>query len=192
MQKAVFLDRDGTIIEDTGYVHERDKVRFLPGASQAIKSLNENGFRVIIITNQAGVARGYFTEEAVKEINSFVQESLANEGAFIDMIYYCPHHVEGIIDEYKKECYCRKPNPGMIEQAVRDFDIDLKNSFVVGDHLSDVEAGRRAGCKTILIAGGHSQNKGEESLQISNYVAPDLSEAVKWLIELERQEERRE
>jgi len=182
MERAVFLDRDGTIIEDVGYLHERSKVKFLPRVSKAIKLLNENGFKVIVITNQAGVARGYFTEETVREINRYVQESLAKQGAFIDMIYYCPHHIEGIIEEYSKECYCRKPNPGMIEQAVLEFGIDLKNSFIIGDKISDIEAGQRAGCKTILLAGEDLLNNEREITLISNHAAPDLYEAVKWLV----------
>ncbi len=182
MERAVFLDRDGTIIEDVGYPHERSKIKFLPGVSKAIKLLNENGFKVIVITNQAGVARGYFTEETVREINRYVQESLAKQGAFIDMIYYCPHHIEGIIEEYSKECYCRKPNPGMIEQAVLEFGIDLKNSFVIGDKISDIEAGQRAGCKTILLAGENHLNNERKITLISEHAAPDLYEAVKWLV----------
>ena len=182
MERAVFLDRDGTIIEDVGYPHERSKIKFLPRVSKAIKLLNENGFKVIVITNQAGVARGYFTEETVREINRYVQESLAKQGAFIDMIYYCPHHIEGIIEEYSKECYCRKPNPGMIEQAVLEFGIDLKNSFIIGDKISDIEAGQRAECKTILLAGENHLNNERKITLISDHAAPDLYEAVKWLV----------
>ncbi len=182
MERAVFLDRDGTIIEDAGYLGERDKIKFLPRVSKAIKLLNENGFKVIVITNQAGVARGYFTEETVKEINKYIQESLAKQGALIDKTYYCPHHIEGTVEEYMKECHCRKPNPGMIEKAVCEFDIDLKNSFVIGDKTSDIEAGRRAGCKTILLTGEDPPNNGKEIALISDHVAPDLYEAAKWLL----------
>ena len=190
MERAVFLDRDGTIVEDVGYLHELDKVKFLPGASKAIKLINESGFKVIIITNQAGVARGYFTEEAVKEINKYIQETLAREEAFIDMIYFCPHHVEGIIEEYRKDCYCRKPNPGMIEKATREFSLDLKNSFVIGDKISDIEAGHRAGCRTILLTGeDHSHNE-KEGTTISDHIVPDLYQAVKWLTELSYQKAR--
>jgi len=178
--RAVFLDRDGVIIEDAGYVGEIERVRFLSGVGSAIKMLNENNFKVIIITNQAGVARGYFDEAAVCRVNSYVQEKLAEEEASINAVYYCPHHVEGVIEEYRKECSCRKPNTGMIEMAVHDFGIDLERSFVIGDKDSDIEAGRRAGCHTILLT---------ETDQITparaDYVAPDLSEAVKWLLGLE-------
>ncbi len=182
MERAVFLDRDGVIIQDVGYLDECDKIKFLPRVRKAIKLLNRSGFKVIVITNQAGVARGYFTEETVKEINEYIHESLAEQGASIDMIYYCPHHIEGTIEEYKKECYCRKPEPGMIEEAVRAFGIDLENSFVIGDKISDIEAGRRTGCKTILLAGEKILKSGDEMTVISDHIAPDLYEAVKWLV----------
>lgn len=183
MAKAVFLDRDGTIVEDTGYLHEISKVRFLPRASLAIKLLRENGFKVIIITNQAGVARGYFTEERVQEINSYIQARLAEQGAPIDMIYYCPHHIEGVVEEYRQECYSRKPNPGMIEQAVRELGIDLAGSFVIGDKPSDIEAGHRAGCLSILLADGVPADRDQEIKVISDHTAPDLYEAVQWLLQ---------
>ncbi len=189
MAKAVFLDRDGTIVEDTGYLHEISKVRFLPRVSLAIKLLKGSGFKVIIITNQAGVARGYFTEETVREINEYVKESLAKESAFIDMVYYCPHHIDGIIEEYKKECYCRKPNPGMIEWAVMDFSIDLRSSFVIGNSISDIEAGRRAGCQTILLVDEASLSNKREIAPVPDRVVPDLYEAAKWLAKFSQQKE---
>jgi len=184
MERAVFLDRDGVIIEDVGYLNECSRIKFLPRVSEAIKLLNKNGFKVIVVSNQAGVARGYFTEETVEEINRNTQESLAKQGAFIDKIYYCPHHVEGTVEEYRKDCYCRKPNPGMIEEAATEFGIDLKNSFVIGDKITDIEAGHRAGCKTILLASESHPNKGGEITLMSNHVATDLYEAVKWLAEV--------
>jgi len=189
MEKAAFLDRDGTIIEDTGYLGEISKVRFLPGANTGIKLLNDNGFKVIIITNQAGVARGYFTEETVKEINGYVQESLAREGASIDMFYYCPHHTEGVIEEYRKDCYYRKPNPGMVKKAAQDFSINLKKSFVIGDKHSDIETGRRAGCRNILLSKNNLPNEGGKTDVIPDHIAPDLHEAVKWIVNQGYQEE---
>ena len=191
MERAVFLDRDGTIIEDTGYLDECSKIRFLPRVSEAIKLLNENGFKVIIITNQSGVARGYFTEEALQEINRYIQESLAERRAIIDGIYYCPHHMEGIIEEYRKECYCRKPDPGMIEEAAREFGIDLSQSFVIGDKISDIEAGHRAGCKAILLGGEDSLKNEKEIALLSEHIASDLCEAVEWLMKLIHQERKR-
>jgi D-glycero-D-manno-heptose 1,7-bisphosphate phosphatase len=183
MERAVFLDRDGTIIEDVGYLDDCSRIKFLPRVSEAIKLLNKSGFKVIIVTNQAGVARGYFTEDTVKEINRYTQESLAKQGAFIDKIYYCPHHAEGTIEEYKKDCNWRKPNPGMIEEAAREFEIDLENSFAIGDKSIDIEAGRRAGCKAILLASkGHPNKEGE--IPLPDHIATDLYEAVQWLMHL--------
>jgi len=183
MAKAVFLDRDGTVIEDIGYIDSCDKVRFLPGVGEAIGLLNKNGFKVIVMTNQAGVARGYFTEETVKEINEYVKASLAEQSAIIDEIYYCPHHVEGVIEEYRKECYYRKPNPGMIEKAVAEYGIDLEESFLIGDNLSDIEAGYRAGCKTILLDSKDRPHKGKGATETPIHISPDLHQAVRWLLE---------
>ena len=190
MARAVFLDRDGTIIEDVGYLDECSKIRFLPRVSEAIKLLNENGFKVIVATNQSGVARGYFTEETVREINRYIQESLAKQGALIDKTYYCPHHIEGTVEEYMKECHCRKPNPGMIKEAAGEYDIDLKGSFVIGDESTDIEAGHGAGCKTILLADKRSPNGGREATLIPDYIAPDLYEAVKWVVKFSHQKGR--
>jgi len=186
MERTVFLDRDGTIIEDVGYLGECSKIRFLPRVSEAIKLLNENGFKVIVTTNQSGVARGYFTEETVREINTYIQESLAKQGAIIDKTYYCPHHIDGIIKEYSKECYCRKPNPGMIKEAAAEFDIDLEGSFVIGDKITDVEAGYRAGCHTVLLTNKGCPDEGEIAL-IPHHIATDLYEAVSWLAKFSHQ-----
>lgn len=179
MEKAVFLDRDGIIIEDTGYVGEIERVKFLPEVSEAIKLLNTNKFIVIVVTNQAGVARGYFSEEDVRKVNNYIRESLVGEGAVISKFYYCPHHIDGIIEEYRKDCYCRKPNPGMIEKAVHDYDIDLEKSFLIGDKNSDIETGYSAGCRTIILAGDEST---ENNGRTPDYTANNLYEAVKWLL----------
>jgi D-glycero-D-manno-heptose 1,7-bisphosphate phosphatase len=175
MVKAVFLDRDGTIIVDTGYVVGKDRVNFLPGSAAAIKRLNDSGFKVIVVSNQAGVARGYFDEAAVEETNEYIRDVLARQGARIDAFFYCPHHVEGIIEAYRRDCYYRKPNPGMIERAGRDFGIDLTESFVIGDQISDIEAGRKAYCRTILLS--------DEKFDLRPYpTARDLPEAVAWIL----------
>jgi len=182
MQRVVFLDRDGTIIEDVGYIGEISRIKFLPMVSEAIKLLNESGFKVIITTNQAGVARGYFTEDAVREVNRYIEETLAAQGALIDRTYYCPHHIEGVVKEYRKECHWRKPNPGMIEEAAREFGIDLRDSFIIGDKMSDIETGCRAGCKTVLLTNEGSPEGGGETALTPDYIAADLYEAVKWLV----------
>jgi D-glycero-D-manno-heptose 1,7-bisphosphate phosphatase len=180
MNRAVFLDRDGTIIEDVGHIDDYDKIKFLPRVSEAIKLLNKGGFKVIIITNQAGVAKGYFTENTVKKINRIIVETLAKCGAVIDKIYYCPHHKDGIVKKYTKDCNCRKPNIGMIEQATQEFDIDLKKSFVIGDKACDIEAGHKAGCKTILLINDNPKKKEPISI-VPNHIAMDLYWAVKMI-----------
>jgi D-glycero-D-manno-heptose 1,7-bisphosphate phosphatase len=182
MGKAVFLDRDGTIVEDTGHLHERNKVRFLPGVDKAVRRLKENGFKVIIVTNQAGVAKGYYTEDTVREINAYVLGLLAQKGAIIDAIYYCPHHTEGVVEQYRKACYCRKPNPGMLERAATDFGIDFSQSFVIGDHLTDIEAGRRVGCQTILLASAEPVRDQNEITTRPDCIASNLYQAVKWIL----------
>ncbi len=159
MKKAIFLDRDGTIIVDKGFVHKKEDLELLPGAVEAIKLAREAGFMVVVVTNQSGVARGYFTEEEVKNFNAHLNRVLGQRGARIDAFYYCPHHPEAPIPTYRKACLCRKPQPGLILQAARELDIDLSQSWTIGDSPRDVEAGRRAGCKTILL------EKGKDLLQ---------------------------
>ena len=184
MERAVFLDRDGTIIEDVGHLGECSKVRFLPGASEAIKLLNENGFKVIIVTNQAGIARGYFTEETLEEINGYIQGFLLKQGAIIDRIYYCPHHIEGSVNEYRKECHWRKPSPGMLVEAASEFEIALGESFIIGDQMTDIEAGYRAGCKTILLADGTLPDNRKGVTAVPDHIVSSLYEAVGWLISI--------
>ena len=142
--KAVFIDRDGTIAKDVSYCSAPEDFELLSGAARGIKLLNENGFKVIIVTNQSGVARGYFTEETLAKIHEKMKRELAKEGARVDAIYYCPHHPDD-------GCDCRKPKPKMVLQAASDLNIDLSQSYAVGDLDMDIEMGRAAGCKTILI-----------------------------------------
>jgi histidinol-phosphate phosphatase family protein len=144
MNRAVFLDRDGTIARDVHYCRRPEDFVLFTGAAQVIKLLNDRGFKVIIITNQSGIAHGYFSEETLGEIHKKMKEELGREGVRVDGIYYCPHHPDD-------NCGCRKPKPALILQATRDFNIDLKHSFVVGDLQKDIELGRAAGCRTILV-----------------------------------------
>jgi len=179
MQAAVFLDRDGTLIEDTGYVGRIDAVRFLPGVGRAVKALNERGFRVVVVTNQAGVARGYFTEQDVIDVNDHIQKHMEEESAKIDRFYYCPHHVDGVVAEYKRDCRDRKPEPGMLERASRDMEIDLRESWVIGDKETDAEAGRRAGCRTVLLTGDTLTGRAGNG---TDYYASSLPEAVELVL----------
>jgi D-glycero-D-manno-heptose 1,7-bisphosphate phosphatase len=178
MNKAVFLDRDGTIIEDVGHIDSYDKIRFMPRVSEAISLLNKNGFKVVVVSNQAGVAKGLYTEDTVKEINFMIQHVLAKCGAKIDEFYYCPHHKDGIVEKYKKDCYCRKPRTGMLRQAAKDLKIKLNKSFMIGDKACDIEAGHKAGCKTIMLATKNPKNKEEISIS-PNHISVDLYGAAK-------------
>jgi len=150
-RKAIFLDRDGTIIADKGFVHKKEDLELLPGAVEAIKLANHHGFLVIVVTNQSGIARGYFTEDQLKAFNAHLAWTLKTQGARIDAFYYCPHHPEAPIKAYRKDCPCRKPRPGLLLKAAEELNIDLAKSYMVGDSPRDVEAGKRAGCHTILL-----------------------------------------
>ena len=154
-QKAVFLDRDGTINKYVGFLRNIDDFELLPGVSNAIKTINNSGYLAIIVTNQPVIARGEVTYEELNAIHNKMQTLLGREGAYVDAIYYCPHHphkgYEGEIPELKIDCECRKPKPGMLLEAANDFNIDLAQSWMVGDGENDIKAGKAAGCKTVLI-----------------------------------------
>lgn len=154
-QKAVFLDRDGTINRDVGFLTDKDKMELIPGAAEAIKKINSSGYLAIIVTNQPVIARGELTFGQLEEINNKLETLLGKEGAYIDALYFCPHHPDkgfkGERPEYKCDCECRKPKPGMILEATADFNIDISSSFMVGDSDRDVQAGNNAGCKSVLI-----------------------------------------
>ena len=154
-QKAIFLDRDGTINRYVGFLSEIDKFELLPGVSEAIKKINESGYLAIVVTNQPVIARGEVTYEQLDMIHNKMETLLGHNGVYVDAIYYCPHHphsgYEGEIKELKIECECRKPKPGMLLEAARNFNIDLSESWMVGDSDNDMEAGKNAGCKTAYI-----------------------------------------
>jgi len=150
--KAVFLDRDNTIIKDPGYINDPEQVSLVDGAAQALGELKKLGYKLIVVSNQSGVARGIVTEQALKEIHNRLKQLLAEKGAPLDAVFYCPYHPEGAVKKYRRESEMRKPNPGMILKAAKDTDIDLSISWVIGDRARDIEAGFKAGCKTILLS----------------------------------------
>ncbi len=186
MNKAVFLDRDGTVNEEVGYLTELGKLRLIPGAGAAIKRLHEAGFLVILVTNQAGVARGYFPETLVHEAHRRLDEMLGAEGARIDAVYYCPHHPTAGNSAYTMACDCRKPGTALIDRAARDFQIDVKQSFVVGDKWSDVELGQRAGIRTVLVQSGFAPddpgNVRPGHVKEADQIAHTIVEAAEWII----------
>jgi D-glycero-D-manno-heptose 1,7-bisphosphate phosphatase len=180
MKRAVFIDRDGTINVEKDYLYLTSKFEFLPGAVTAIRMLNEAGFLVVVVTNQSGVARGYYTEEDVLQLHRHVDTLLEQNGARVDAWYYCPHHPSGR-GSYALPCRCRKPGPGMLQEAARRFDIDLKSSLMIGDKLVDVEAGRSVGCRSVLVRTGYGRNE-EGGLSDGSEVYDDLLAAVTQII----------
>ncbi len=175
MKKAVFLDRDGTICEDSNYLSRVEDLRIFPFAAEAIRHLNENDFLTVLITNQSGIARGFFDEKTLSEIHEKLVADLAEHGAKFDAIYFCPHNSAD-------NCLCRKPKIGMIEQAINDFLIDLKTSWMIGDKRIDVETGFRAGTKTALVLTGYGQKEFDKLERKPDIVAENLFETVKKII----------
>lgn len=157
MRKTVFLDRDGTINVEVNYLYRPEDLVLLPGVPEAVRLLNEAGFRVAVVTNQAGVARGYYGEEDVMRLHDYLNRLLERQGAHIDAFYYCPHHPEHGIGKYKTDCRCRKPGTGMFEAADRDCPVDRARSFMVGDKLIDTLAGHNFGLRSILVGTGYGE-----------------------------------
>jgi len=155
MNKAIFLDKDGTLIPDIPYNVDMGKISLSDNCADGLKLCLDAGYRLIVVSNQSGIAYGYFTEEQFAAVTGCVQALLAARDVVIDAFYYCPHHSQGIIVEYSTDCYCRKPMPGMLLHAAEINDIDLSASWMIGDILNDVEAGNRAGCRTILLDNGN-------------------------------------
>ena len=165
MRQACFFDRDGVIIEEADYIHDPALVRLCPFAAEAVRAMHDAGRLVIVVSNQSGIARGYFTEADLKAVDARMNELLAAEGAHVDATYYCDHHKKGIIPEYAIDCDCRKPKPGLFLRAAKDLDIDLANSFMIGDKESDLEAGINAGCKGVaLVRTGHGVHQNIEKI----------------------------
>ena len=176
--KAIFLDRDDTLIEDTGYINSPEQVKLLDGAAEALIELKALGYKLIVVTNQSAVARGIVTEKVLGAIHNRLEQLLAEKNAFLDRIYYCPYHPDGVVAKYRKESDCRKPNPGMLLKAAEEMDIDLGQSWCVGNSISDIEAGLRAGCKTILIDLPSHQQQLEPGRPRPDYKAVNIKEAV--------------
>ena len=175
--KAVFVDRDDTVIHDPGYLSDPSGVKLMPGAAEALRRLADAGYMVVLVTNQSGIARGLLTEETLIAIHTELVRQLAAKGARLDGIYYCPFHPEGTVERYARQSDLRKPQPGMLLSAGRDMDIDLAASWMVGDNVRDVEAGKRAGCRTILLAaGGDKADRGDG--QQADFQAGDLATAA--------------
>jgi D-glycero-D-manno-heptose 1,7-bisphosphate phosphatase len=176
---AVFLDRDGTLAEEVGYLNHLTRFRMFPFAASAVRRLNEAGLPVIVITNQSGVGRGHFPESLVHEVHEFMKQQLAATGAQVDAVYYCPH-------TSSDNCSCRKPKTEMLDRAAREHFIDLRRSFVVGDKYDDIELAHNAGAQSILVRTGYGE--GELAWHAAKwpsqpvFVARDLEEATDWIL----------
>lgn len=175
MNKAIFLDRDGTIIEDKNYLSNIDDINFLEDTFEGLKKLQKE-YLLIIVTNQSGVAKGYFTEKKVIEINKEIERQLFTNGVKILETLYCPHHKNGIIKEYSINCECRKPKTGLIEKVAKKYNIDISNSYVIGDKDSDIQLGKNCKCKSILIRNSNYKNTikpdfvSNNILEAANYI----------------------
>ena len=160
------------------YAHRLDQLKLIPGSASAIRLLNEYDFKVIVVSNQSGIGRGYYTEEDVISFNLAMKIMLEKEGAQIDDIYYCPHHPDAKIMRYRVDCNCRKPGIGMLKRAEKKWTINLRQSFMIGDKQSDIEAGKHAGCKTILVETGHGVEELKNNKIECDFIAKDLFNAV--------------
>ncbi len=178
--RAVFLDRDGTINEEVGYLSRLEELKIYDNAAEAIRLLRQKGFLAIVITNQSGVARGFFSEDFILTVHNKMNEYMKERGAWLDALYYCPHHPRYGNEHYRKECSCRKPHPGLLIRAAEDFDIDLKRSYVVGDMPRDMDTARRVGAKGVMVKTGYGRNVVATSKP--DYIAEDLLDAANWII----------
>ncbi|CAN5508250.1 HAD-IIIA family hydrolase [soil metagenome] len=177
-RRAVFLDKDGTLVVDVPYNVDPERMVLAPGAATGARALHEAGYALIGVSNQSGVARGLFLESALGEVEARLCALLAAAGAPLLDFLYCPHHPEGVVPRYSMACACRKPGPGMIERASTEHGIDLARSWLVGDILDDVEAGRRAGCRTVLIDNGSETEWRKGPQREPDFIVADMSEAA--------------
>jgi D,D-heptose 1,7-bisphosphate phosphatase len=183
--RVVFLDRDGTLCEEVGYLSSVEQMRLIPRSGEAVRLLNQKGYKVVVVTNQAGVARGFFPEAVLEGLHAEMVRQLREEGAYLDGIYYCPHHPSDGFPPYRQECNCRKPATGLLERAAADLNLDLLSGYMIGDHFSDVECGQRVGAETVLLLTGHGQEalaKRESWPRPPSFIATDLYEAVLWVL----------
>lgn len=183
-RKAAFIDRDGVINEERNYVHRIEDFVLLPGVAKALTLLRDAGYRLIVVTNQAGIARGYYDIHAMNRLHEHLRSRLAAEGVDLDAIYFCPHHPEGNVEGLNIECECRKPSPGMLLQAAQEFNLDLAVSVIIGDKTSDIAAGKRAGVGfSILVESGHKIDP--KARFEADLVKPDLLHAAIFLVSRE-------
>jgi D-glycero-D-manno-heptose 1,7-bisphosphate phosphatase len=184
VKPAVFLDRDGTMIEDVGYLDALDRIMFFPWTVDAIRALNRAGLPVVVVTNQSGIARGFLTEAFVDEVHRHISARLAAGGARVDAYYYCPHHPDGPVEAYARRCECRKPARGLVDRAARDLDLDPTCSVVVGDKWLDVGLGRAIGARSVLVRTGAGAAEEMRPLDgvTADAVVDNLAAAASWIL----------
>jgi len=186
LRPAVFIDRDGTLTEEVGYVNHPRRLRLLPRSAEAIRRLNQAGVAAVVVTNQAGVARGYFSEEVLHAVNRELVEQLKREGAHLDGLYVCPHHPTEGEPPFRARCDCRKPKPGLLQRAAADLGLDLGASTMVGDKASDLVPGATVGARSVLVLTGYGLGEWEfrrSTFPVApDHVAGDLLDAVEWVL----------
>lgn len=186
---AVFVDRDGTLIRDVGYLHRSEQIEILPSVPEALRTFHHYELKVVVVSNQSAVARGYLSEDDLEQIHEELKRQLAGRGAFLDGIYYCPHHPTEGIDSYRVSCACRKPNIGLVKQAEAALNLDLTRSYMVGDQWSDMELAARIGAKGMLISDRRQETADRRRAtavlgpRSSVFVVSDLWEAAQWIIQ---------
>lgn len=185
-RRAIFIDRDGTLNEEVGYVCSLDELRLYDFAAESVRLINEAGWLAIVVTSQAGVARGMFSEGFLAEVHNNMTAQLEREGARVDAIYYCPHHPTEGESPYREVCDCRKPKPGMLRQAAADFNLDLTECVVIGDRFRDFAMAQAVGGSGVLVLTGYGKDEFEQDIAIwpqqPDFVAENLLEAVRWII----------
>ncbi len=182
MRRAVFLDRDGTLLEEGNYVDRLDRLTFFPYSIDAVRALNAAALAVVVVTNQSGVARGMYGEDFVRESHRYIDEKLRAGGARVDGYYYCPHHPEGSVEAFRVDCECRKPKPGQLRQAALDLQLDLTRSFLVGDRWKDIEAGEAVGARGILVRTGYGRESAATVQSGNAIIVDNLIQAVTWIL----------
>jgi D-glycero-D-manno-heptose 1,7-bisphosphate phosphatase len=186
-RRAVFIDRDGTLTEEVGYVNHPARLRLLPRSAEAIRRLNESGVAAVVVTNQAGIARGYFSEEVLQAVHEALHHQLKRAGAHLDGVYVCPHHPSEGAPPYRADCTCRKPKPGLLQRAAAELDLDLGRSVLVGDKASDLVAARAVGSRSVLVLTGYGLGEWEHRRATfpspPDHVAEDLLGAVEWALD---------
>ena len=186
MNRAIFMDRDGTVSDEVGYLNHVSRLRVFPWTARAIRAVNESPLLAVLVTNQAGVARGYFKEEMIGAVHDRLVEELEREGARLDAIYYCPHHPTAGEPPYRQDCQCRKPRPGLLLRAAEEHGLDLASSYVIGDKYSDVQLAHAVGASGVLVLTGYGRGEYEYErakwAREPEHVAETLLDAVEWAL----------